>query len=89
MNDEAVENLIEDYKKYAEENGFKLNSDKKIVEVLIKKLLENEEKYGERYCPCRLITGDCEKDKKNICPCLFIDSEIRKQGHCHCDLFVK
>ncbi|MCK4453957.1 ferredoxin:thioredoxin reductase [Candidatus Parcubacteria bacterium] len=89
MNNDPVENLIEDYKKYAEENGLKLNPDKKIIEVLIKKLLENEEKYGEKYCPCRFITGDCEKDKKKICPCVFMDSEIKKQGHCHCSLFVK
>ena len=79
----------EEYKKYAEENGFKLNPNEKIVDGIIAGLKRNEEKYGERYCPCRRVTGDKETDKKIICPCVYHKEEIEKDGRCHCNLFVK
>ncbi len=65
----AVNDLIEEYRKYAADNNFELNSNKDLVESLAKALLTNEKKYGERYCPCRKISGNREEDKKNICPC--------------------
>ncbi len=80
---------MEECKRYAEENGFRLNPEKKIVEGNVKRLLENEKREGERYCPCRRTTGDREKDKKIICPCAYHREEIRRQGYCHCMLFVK
>jgi len=89
MDDKKVENLIESYRKYAEANGFKLNPDKKVVERLVKGLLENEKKYGAKYCPCRRVTGNKEEDKPKICPCQWHREEIEKDGHCFCGLFVK
>ncbi|MEK7540963.1 MAG: thioredoxin [Patescibacteria group bacterium] len=86
---EKIEELIVGYSKYAEENGFKLNPDKKTVERVIKGLLENEKKYGEKYCPCRRVTGDKEEDSKKICPCFWHKDEINKDGHCFCRLYVK
>ncbi len=81
--------LLEEYKDYAARNGFRLNPNKAIVEGTLKRLLENEKKFGERYCPCRRITHNKEEDKKIICPCIYHKEEIKKQGHCHCMLFVK
>ncbi len=86
---EKIEKLINEYKEFAKKNGMSLNPNKALVESLVKRLLENEKKYGERYCPCRLITGDAEKDKDKICPCAWHKEEIKKNGHCHCNLFVK
>ena len=86
---EKVKNIINDYEKYAEQNGFRLNPDKKMVEVIIKGLIKNEEKFGKRYCPCRRVKGEPELDKKIICPCVYHKKEIEDQGHCHCFLFVK
>jgi ferredoxin-thioredoxin reductase catalytic chain len=83
------EELIKKYEEYAKENGFKLNPDKKIVEGVIKGLLMREEKSGARYCPCRRTTGDDDEDSKIICPCVYHKDEIEKDGHCHCNLFVK
>ena len=83
------EDLIKEYEKYARENGFKLNPNKKIVEAIVKGLLENEKKNNERYCPCRRLTGDLEKDKDSICPCVWHKKEIEEKGHCFCNLFVK
>ena len=89
MDDKKIENSIESYKKYAEANGFKLNPDEKVVERLVKGLLENEKKYGDRYCPCRRISGNKEEDKPKICPCQWHQEEIERDGHCFCGLFIK
>lgn len=86
---EKVEKLIREYEEYAKRNGFSLNPNKKVVEGIIKSLLEREKKFGARYCPCRRITEDKEENKKIICPCQFMRKEIEEQGHCLCGLFVK
>lgn len=83
-----AEKLRELMKKYAESQGFKLNTDEKIVDFVIQGLLKNEAKHGYRYCPCRVITGDRAKDVNLICPCAYHKDEIREMGHCHCGLFV-
>ncbi len=77
------------YEDYAKKNNFRLNPDKNMTQRIIKGLLNNEKKYGQRYCPCRRVTGDLEKDKENICPCIFHKQEIEKDGHCFCNLFLK
>lgn len=84
-----LEPLIKNYQEYAEKNGFKLNPNREVVERLIKGMLENEKKYGARYCPCRRITGNPEEDKPKICPCQWHQEEIERDGHCFCWLFVK
>lgn len=84
-----IEALIEKYQEYARKNGFSLNPDRKAVERIVKGLLENEEKHGDRYCPCRRITGDAKEDSKKICPCFWHKEEIEKLGHCLCGLFYK
>jgi len=86
---EEIEELIKKYAEYAEQNGFKLNLDKKTVERVIKGLLENEKKYGEKYCPCRRVTGEKAEDSKKICPCFWHKDEINKDGHCFCRLYTK
>jgi len=87
--DKQIEGLIKKYEDYAKENGLVLNPDREVVKRLARGLLENEKKYGERYCPCRRISGDKEEDKAKICPCQWHKEEIEKQGHCLCGLFVK
>lgn len=84
-----IEKLIKEYEKYAKENGFRLNPDKKIVENIIKSLLLREKKFGGKYCPCRRITNNKEEDKKIVCPCIYHREEIKKDKHCYCNLFVK
>ena len=81
--------LIKEYEEYAQKFGFKLNPNREIVERIIKGLLENEKKYGFRYCPCRRISGNLEDDKPKICPCVYHREEIEKGGRCLCGLFFK
>ena len=77
------------YQDYAEKKGLKLNPDREARERLIKGLMENEKKYGAKYCPCRRITGNVEEDRPKICPCQWHLQEIEKDGHCLCGLFFK
>lgn len=81
--------LLKKTEKYAKEQGFKMNSDKKVVDFVIKGLLKNKKEKGELYCPCRRVSGNKEEDMKIICPCIFHLTEIKENGECHCGLFVK
>jgi ferredoxin-thioredoxin reductase catalytic chain len=83
------EHLIEEFSEYAKNNGFQLNPDEKIVERIINGLLANEKKYGKKYCPCRRVSGNEEEDAKKICPCFWHKDEIKKDGHCFCNLYVR
>jgi len=74
---------------HARKVGINLNPNEEIVNGMIKGLLQKKEKFGEIYCPCRIVTGDEEKDKEIICPCVFHRGEIELEGHCKCNLFVK
>ena len=87
--EKQFEKLVKEYQEYAEQNGFSLNPDRKVVERIIKGLLENEKKYGARYCLCRRISGNLEDDKLKICPCAWYQKEIEKDDRCFCGLFVK
>ncbi len=84
-----IDKITEEYGKYAKDNGFQLNPDKKTVERIINGLLENEKKYGKRYCPCRRVSGNLEEDSKKICACFWHKDEIKKDGHCFCNLYVR
>ncbi|MFA5232454.1 MAG: ferredoxin-thioredoxin reductase catalytic domain-containing protein [Candidatus Paceibacterota bacterium] len=89
MTDEEMEKLIKEYEEYAEEKGFKLNPDRKIVEGVVKALIMRKENFGEKYCPCRKMSNDKKADKNIICPCVYHLEEIEKAGHCFCNLFFK
>jgi len=85
----AKAEFVKQSKEYAEKSGFTLNPDTKTVERIVNGIFENEKKYGERYCPCRRVTGNKEEDAKKICPCFWHKDEIAKDGHCFCKLFTK
>jgi ferredoxin-thioredoxin reductase catalytic subunit len=87
---EKIKKMIyESSKKYADKKGYKLNPDKEMLDIIIDGLAKNQEKYGKRYCPCRILTDDEEENKKIICPCVFHEEEIELNGMCHCALFFK
>jgi len=76
-------------KKYAVEKGYALNEDDRQFNAVIRGLVRNKLKHGERYCPCRIRSGDPEKDRLIICPCTHHEKEIAAEGHCHCNLFFR
>ncbi len=75
--------------KNIEGKQFRLNPDVGIVDRVIKAMIKRKEKYTEYYCPCRLPSGDKEKDKSIICPCIYHEEEIARDGYYHCHLYVK
>ncbi len=87
--EEEKQKLKEKFQKYAEEKAIKLNPDEKVVDNIINGLLKKKQQNGEAYCPCRVVSGDKEKDKEIICPCVFHRGEIELQGHCLCNLFFR
>jgi ferredoxin-thioredoxin reductase catalytic chain len=74
---------------YAQKQGFSLNTDEKQLVTVIKGLVRNKTKYGRPYCPCRLRSGDEEKDRAIECPCVYHKEEIATKGQCHCNLYFK
>lgn len=83
-----VEKLYETLKKIQEQKGFYFNKDKERVYELLRSLLVNKDRYGYMSCPCRLSSGDREKDQDIICPCVYREPDIREYGSCYCNLYV-
>ncbi|HUK93240.1 MAG TPA: ferredoxin-thioredoxin reductase catalytic domain-containing protein [Methanomicrobiales archaeon] len=76
-------------REYAKEKGLALNTDDRQFTAVIRGLVRNRLRHGERYCPCRIRSGDPEKDRLIICPCVHHGKEIESEGHCHCNLFFR
>ncbi len=74
---------------YARENGWVLNPDPDVLAAVTRGLARNEQRFGARYCPCRLRSGDKEKDRAIICPCVYHRDEIETEGNCHCRLYYR
>ena len=58
-----------------EHQGYKLNPDRKVVDLIIEGL-----KNKDRHCPCRV-----QKTPENICSC----EEFINTGKCCCKLWVE
>lgn len=55
----------------------RLNSDKELVELVQKKLKDND-----GFCPCKI-------DKNDDTKCMCLEFRMQEEGECHCGLFVK
>lgn len=71
-----------------EPKGFYFSNDKKLVFDLIQGLVDNKNRYGYMSCPCRLASGDREKDKDIMCPCIYREGDVREYGSCYCNFYV-
>lgn len=85
---EKVERVYEALQRWAESTGYHLNPDREFTLGLVEGLLINRERYGYQACPCRLASGDKEKDRDIICPCEYRDADIEEWGACYCGLYV-
>lgn len=81
------EQVLQSSKGYAERKGLVLNTNKKILDLVVLGLVKNLKDKGEAYCPCRPLIGDKEEDEKKVCPCFWHLEEIKQDGHCKCRLF--
>lgn len=86
MND--AEKLYETLRKIQEPKGYYFNKDKERVFELLEALIVNRKRYGYMSCPCRLGSGDREKDKDIICPCVYRAPDVEEYGSCYCNLYV-
>ncbi|HOX35495.1 MAG TPA: ferredoxin-thioredoxin reductase catalytic domain-containing protein [Methanoregulaceae archaeon] len=86
---EAEEDMLKWATAYAKKHGYTLNPDEKQLGTVIRGLVRNKGKFGRPYCPCRLRSGDEEKDRAIECPCVYHKEEIAKDGSCHCRLYYK
>lgn len=87
--DKNEKEILKNKEEYAKKKGYKLNPNKKIRDVVIDGLAKNKAGKGVEYCPCRPLEGNPQEDKKKICPCVWHEDEIKKEGFCHCRLFYK
>jgi ferredoxin-thioredoxin reductase catalytic subunit len=85
---QEVDALYEQLDREAEASGYHLNPDREFTRELVKGLLVNEKRYGYRSCPCRLATGDRQRDLDIICPCDYRDPDLLDWGACYCALYV-
>lgn len=83
-----VQKLYHTLKEIQEKKGFYFNRDKETVFELLDALLINKDRYGYMACPCRLASGDKEKDKDIICPCVYRAPDVEEFGSCYCNLYV-
>ena len=83
-----LEELYQMLKKIQEPKGYPFSRDKDRVFDLLEALLQNKKRYGYMSCPCRLASGDREKDKDIICPCVYRAPDVAEYGSCYCNLYV-
>ena len=80
--------IAERIRKHAAESACRLNPDEHIVDARVEGLVRRKVRFGDYYCPCRIVTGNTETDRRNVCPCETHEAEIAETGKCHCGLFV-
>jgi ferredoxin-thioredoxin reductase catalytic subunit len=75
--------------RYLARARYVLNPDPVTVEHVTVGLARNLLRHGRWYCPCREVTGDSERDRKNICPCPQHHNDIARDGVCECGIFAR
>lgn len=88
---DAQQNVMTSWRQFSDQSPtIRLTDKADELELLAKGVLENLASKGQRYCPCRITTGDRQKDLGLICPCNFLKQPVYKEtGECWCGLFVK
>ena len=86
--DERVRKRLEQLKKDAAAGGYKINPDEELVADLAEGLLVNADRYGQEFCPCRLVDGPPEENMDIVCPCVYRDDDLAEYGACFCGLYV-
>ena len=83
-----AETLYDTLRRLQEPKGYYFNRDRQRVDELLEALLLNRKRYGYMACPCRLASGDRDKDRDIICPCIYREPDVREFGSCYCNLYV-
>ncbi len=83
-----VDDLYDKLRSTQETKGYFFNNDKEWTFNLLRGMLTNKDRYGYMACPCRLASGNREKDKDIICPCVYRKPDVEEFGACYCQLYV-
>ena len=83
-----IKRLYEMLQNTQEPKGYYFNKNNKVVFELLEALLVNKSRYGYMSCPCRLASGNREKDKDILCPCVYRNPDVKEFGSCYCNLYV-
>jgi ferredoxin-thioredoxin reductase catalytic chain len=83
-----VQKLYQTLKEIQEKQGYFFNQDQALVTDLLNGLITNKERYGYMCCPCRLASGERERDKDILCPCVYRIPDVQEYGSCYCNLYV-
>ncbi|MFN3534505.1 MAG: ferredoxin-thioredoxin reductase catalytic domain-containing protein [Desulfatiglandales bacterium] len=86
--DWEIQKLFDSLRSIQEPKGYYFNPDKELVFELLNSLLVNKKRYGYMACPCRLASGDRDKDRDIICPCVYREPDVKEYGSCYCGLYV-
>lgn len=81
-------NIYKSLQSIQEGIGYFFNKNEEQVESLLQGLLTNKERYGYMSCPCRLASGNKDKDRDIICPCVYRGPDVKEYGSCYCGLYV-
>ncbi|MCW7754633.1 ferredoxin:thioredoxin reductase [Desulfobotulus sp. H1] len=84
----TAEQLYGMLQKTQEARGYFFSRDRMKVMELLEALLVNKDRYGYMACPCRLASGDREKDSDILCPCVYREPDVAEFGSCYCNLYV-
>ena len=84
----SKEEMLEDVKENAQENGYYVCPDEELLDDLIEGLVKNEKRYGYAFCPCREASGVPTRDVDAICPCGYRVPDVKEYDQCYCGLFV-
>ena len=87
-----LEKTREFAEKVREKMGFSPNPEPSENERIYIGLTNNKLTKGKRYCPCFIVEGDTEEERKaannRICPCKpALQKEIPETGRCYCGIF--
>jgi len=82
--------ILTAFEAFCRDHEFELNPDRAHISAVIDGILENEKRFGSKYCPCRIRTGDFARDLELLCPCNFtVQKKYAEEGECWCGLFVR
>ena len=71
-----VDALYDTLRNIQEPKGYYFNRDREKTFQLLRALMVNKDRYGYMSCPCRLASGEREKDKDIICPCVYREPDL-------------
>lgn len=68
----------------------KITADVELRDDILKRLTENANKYGARYCPCIPVSKYKDINAKDyICPCKDFRENTKIGDECYCGLLCK